>query len=172
MEEIQRAKTQTERNRLESLYGTRYTVLSRLPYFDCVKMTAIDPMHNLFCGTAKKMINIWKELDFLSKENLSKIQHQVECVVCSNDVGKLPSKIEDFNFDNFTADEAKNWTLVFSIFALKDILPTRHLEFWRSFVLACMYLCNQVILSSDIDLIDHFLLKFCRSFESFMEEIK
>ena len=53
MEEIQQAMIQTERDRLKSLYCARLTVLCQLPYFDCIKMTAIDPMHNLFCGTTK-----------------------------------------------------------------------------------------------------------------------
>ena len=122
-------------------------------------------MHNLFCGTAKKMISVWKECGFLSTQNLSKIQRLIESFVCSNDDGKLPSKIEDFNFDNLTADEVKNWTLVFSIVALKDILPERHLDCCRSFVIACIYLCDKVTLKSDIEIIDHLLLKFCRRFE-------
>ena len=35
---------------LESQFGTRYTVLSLLPYYDTIRMPIIDPMHNLFMG--------------------------------------------------------------------------------------------------------------------------
>ncbi|KAL6309872.1 hypothetical protein BKA93DRAFT_814244 [Sparassis latifolia] len=31
-------------------HATRYTELSRLPYFDLVRQIVIDPMHNLFLG--------------------------------------------------------------------------------------------------------------------------
>lgn len=31
-------------------FATRYTQLSRLPYFNIVEQVIIDPMHNLFLG--------------------------------------------------------------------------------------------------------------------------
>ena len=31
-------------------HATRYTQLSRLPYFDLVNQIVVDPMHNLFLG--------------------------------------------------------------------------------------------------------------------------
>ena len=39
--------------RQQELEGCRYSVLLDLPYFDPVRMTIIDPMHNLYLGTAK-----------------------------------------------------------------------------------------------------------------------
>ena len=33
--------------------GCRYSVLVDLPYFDPIRMLLIDPMHNLYMGTAK-----------------------------------------------------------------------------------------------------------------------
>ena len=50
MLEIMQCKTKTEKEAMESTYGTRYTVLARLPYYDTIRMAVIDPMHNLFCG--------------------------------------------------------------------------------------------------------------------------
>lgn len=50
MAEILTARTPTQRDQLESKYGTRYSVLSELPYIDLVAMTIVDPMHNLFLG--------------------------------------------------------------------------------------------------------------------------
>lgn len=52
--------TPTKRAEKESLYGTRYTALMLLPYFNCVKFHVVDPMHNLFLGTARHMVkNLW-----------------------------------------------------------------------------------------------------------------
>ena len=45
--------SQEDADRLTSLYETRYTELDRLPYFDCVCFTIVGPMHDLFLGTAK-----------------------------------------------------------------------------------------------------------------------
>lgn len=35
----------------ESQPGVRYSILMALPYFDPIRFTAIDSMHNLFLGT-------------------------------------------------------------------------------------------------------------------------
>ena len=69
-------------------------------------MCIIDPMHNLFLGTAKKMFKIWCENDILAKEKLQEVQERIENVeVVSNHGG-------------FTASQWKNWVLYYSLFAL------------------------------------------------------
>ncbi|KIJ11917.1 hypothetical protein PAXINDRAFT_83790, partial [Paxillus involutus ATCC 200175] len=40
----------TSRKNFVKLHATRFTQLSRLPYFDLVNQVVIDPMHNLFLG--------------------------------------------------------------------------------------------------------------------------
>jgi hypothetical protein len=42
--------TPTARKNFVKEHATRYTQLSRLPYFDLVEQIVIDPMHNLFLG--------------------------------------------------------------------------------------------------------------------------
>lgn len=54
------AATQAERNTLERQNGTRWSELHRLAYFDIVRCTVIDPMHNLYAGTAKRMVELWQ----------------------------------------------------------------------------------------------------------------
>lgn len=64
---------------LEQRYGTRYTELMLLPYFDCVRFHIIDPMHNLFTETAKHIMkNVWldPEKPLLDKDNLQRIQEK------------------------------------------------------------------------------------------------
>jgi hypothetical protein len=46
--------TNTARNNFVHDNATRYTELSRLPYFDLVEQIAIDPMHNLFLGVCSQ----------------------------------------------------------------------------------------------------------------------
>jgi len=36
-------------------HATRYTELSRLPYFNLVDQVVIDPMHNLFLGNVLRL---------------------------------------------------------------------------------------------------------------------
>ena len=76
---IQQAKNKTERNKLESEFGCRYSVLLQLPYFDPICMLIIDPMHNIFLGSAKHMKNIWLNDDkpFITPNQLQNMQ---DCV--------------------------------------------------------------------------------------------
>ena len=41
-------KINTEREKLESETGVRYSVVLELLYYDAIRMVLIDPMHNLF----------------------------------------------------------------------------------------------------------------------------
>ena len=50
---IKNLKTLTAIEKEESNSGCRYSELLLLPYFNAPKMLIIDPMHNLFLGTAK-----------------------------------------------------------------------------------------------------------------------
>ena len=45
--------TKTRRQNAESKLGCKYSVLLKLPYFDAPRMLIVDPMHNLFLGSAK-----------------------------------------------------------------------------------------------------------------------
>ena len=58
---VLRAKTRIEHDALAKKYGLYYSVLLELSYLDCIRFTVIDPMHNLFLGTAKSMFKLWME---------------------------------------------------------------------------------------------------------------
>lgn len=159
--------TLKERQEVESKYGTRYTELMRLPYFDCVRFTIVDPMHNLFLGSAKHIMqNVWLNgpNPLLSDGQLKKIQDKVDKVRFPSSLGRLPNKIS-ISFGGFTADQWKTWTLVMSIYALKGELPDEHLEVWRAFVIACMLLCRTFVTVSDVMEADSLLKTFCVKFE-------
>ena len=57
---------------LAAKYGVYYSSLLQLEYFDAVRFTAIDPMHNLFLGTAKHQFKLWVKNNFLTKKDRSK----------------------------------------------------------------------------------------------------
>ena len=42
--------------RLCSELGARYSVLQELEYFDCIRYFVVDPMHNLYLGTAEECV--------------------------------------------------------------------------------------------------------------------
>lgn len=59
---------------MESELGCRYSILLELPYFDAPKMLALDPMHNLFLGSAKHMIRIWIRKGLIGSSKFDTIQ--------------------------------------------------------------------------------------------------
>ena len=54
---------------------------------------------------------------------------------------------------------------MYSLFALKGVLPDKHLEYWRYFVLACKSPGKRVLTVDDIELGDRYLMEFCKAFE-------
>lgn len=68
----------TARDAIERDHGVRYSVLNELPYFNPPRMCVVDPMHNLFLGTAKHMIEVWKSLKFLVDRDFAEIQRRVD----------------------------------------------------------------------------------------------
>lgn len=106
-------RTKAERQKLESESGFRYTVLLRLPYFDTSRMLAIDPMHNLFLGSAKHVLkHIWIDKGIISTESYELIQNHIDLCKVPSDIGRIPHKIFS-GFSSFTADQFKNWILYF-----------------------------------------------------------
>ncbi len=162
---IKKCQTKVSQEKKESELGCRYIILIDLPYFDAVRMHVIDPMHNLYSGPGKQMINIWIKNGSLITSHFVEIQKFVDSIVVPSDVGRIPRKIGS-SFSGFKADQFKNWITIYSIPALYDIIPREQLECWRHFVLSCRILCKQNLSPSDVNLADALLLQFCNKVEA------
>lgn len=157
------AKTIAERTKIEREYGVRFTELLRLPYFNTVRFSVIDPMHNILLGSSKHIISLWKDLGLLKDSDNQKIQTLVDKFVTPSDVGRIPYKIAS-GFSLFTADQWKNWILIFSLVALKEInLPDSHYQCWYIFVEACHFICSRAISLDNVMQLDSLLIRFCNS---------
>ena len=162
---VLQACTKQNRTELESSLGCCCSSLLRLPYFDPITMVIIDSMHNLFLGTAKKMLEIWQDNGLLNKHHFEKIQNFVDSVNVPSDIGRIPHKISS-GFANFTADQFKNWVNIYSVPALFNVLPLEHLECWCHFVLACRIICKPIVDNRDVILLDTLLLRSCQKVET------
>lgn len=68
-------------------------------------MIIIDPMHNLFLGTAKHIAkNVWMKKDFLTESSNPIMQKVIDDMKVPPDVGRIAGKIAS-GFDHFTADQ-------------------------------------------------------------------
>ena len=157
--------TKSSRQEVESETGFRNTVLLQLPYFDSCRMLLVDPMHNLYLGSAKHVLKaIWIEKNLLTEADFETIQKRVDKCCVPTDIGRIPHKILS-GFSSFTADQFKNWVIHFSLIALRGILVDDHLECWKHFVLACRILSQTKLSQDDVILADALLLRFCRRIE-------
>ena len=95
-QEILAEDTYQGRENKQTKYGTRYTELMKLEYFDCIRFTIIDPMHNLhvFLGTAKHLMkNVWLPNKILKQNDLKSIQELLDSMKVPSNIGRIPNKI-------------------------------------------------------------------------------
>ena len=116
---VKLAKAKQDKEACEKSTGVRYTELLRLSYSKPIRFVAIDPMHNLFLGTAKYVLKtLWIDEEFennakvLSKAQLRTIQTRIDSVKPPSRLGRLPMKISS-SFSGFTAEQWKSWTTVY-----------------------------------------------------------
>ena len=153
--------TLTSRSKAELEHGCRYSALLDLPYFDPIKMLMIDPMHNLFMGTAKHFFfNILIGRGILNKAALETIKSRLRSATVPSGLGRLPTSINTGTF--LTAEQWMNWTLYFSIYCLHDLIRKDYIECWRHFVLASSKLCQYSVTQDDLSVADALLLRFCK----------
>ena len=163
---VKLAKTKQDKEACTKSTGVRYTELLRLSYYKPIRFVAIDPMHNLFLGTAKHVPKtLWIDEEFgnnakvLPKAQLRSIQTRIDSVKPPSRLGKLSLKIAS-SFSGFKTEQWKSWTTVYSPFALRD-LPSPHLNCWLDFVASCRILCNRVLTNDDVDSAHYLLQSFC-----------
>lgn len=127
------AETKQQQKAIQKEYGLRYSALIELPYFDPIRHTVIDPMHNLFLGTAKHCLDLWMKREILTKSDIEKIENHMSHLYAPHSVGRLPLKIGT-GFSGFTADQWRNWTVGFSAIVLRGVLPAEHLRYCGCFL--------------------------------------
>ena len=169
---VQRSKaatTRTERDKIQQEAGVRYSELLRLPYFDIVRYHLVDPMHNLFLGTAKKMLTLWKEHGFIDDHKFQEIQDQIDVINPPPNIGRIPHKIAA-GFAGFTAEQWMLWTTLYSPLVLNGVLPQVHYTHWCLFSRACSLLCRSYVHAADVENADELLLTFCTQFQELYGE--
>ena len=162
--EHKNCNTLTDQKKIERDYGCRYSVLLELPYYDIIKFCVIDPMHNLLLGTAKHILSVWLSIGVITKNDFLSIQEKVDAFITPSGIGRIPSKIAS-GFSSFTAEQWRNWTLIYSLYALKGILPHNHYDCWLMFVKATNILCQRQISLQELEEGDSLLMGFCEVFE-------
>ena len=171
VEAVLREVTKTGCKSKETEKGVRYSVLIDLPYFDPCKFVAVDSMHNLFLGMAKHTFATWIEAGILRNKSLKIIEKRIKQFNIPIDVGRIPSNIKA-SYKSFTANQWKNWIVIYSLVVLKDLMPVEHLRCWQLFVRSCIILCCYCIRHSDIPVAYVLLEQFCCQFTTLYGDAK
>ena len=124
-------------------------------------------MHNMYLGISRRILHQWLESGLLSHADLQKIQQRVDRGLSSGSIGRIPRKIA-LDFSNLTADEWKNWTILFSFIALFDLLPPEHLQCRQLYVSGCSILSSSIISQDDIDEAHRLLSSFFTTAEELL----
>ena len=160
LREINQIRVKSVRKKLESARGARMSILTRLPYFDVVTQHVVDPMHNLFLGTAKKMIDIWVKREKMNKKTFPKIDEIIATAFSvPGDVGRVPNHFAS-NWGCFTAHQWMMWTLIYSQFVLEEVLHEEDWQCWMIFVKAVKKIVKPVVSQDDIDSADRLFQVF------------
>ncbi|OAD72122.1 hypothetical protein PHYBLDRAFT_170017 [Phycomyces blakesleeanus NRRL 1555(-)] len=131
---------------------------------DCNKCTVIDPMHNLYLGTAKRIMEKWRSSGLITDAHSAEMQLDADKLVLPEDYTPLGTKIER-GFPFMKADEWKSWCLVYSPVLLRGRLPEAHPGNWTTFVNAYQYLSMPSISMAHLDEAHQSLEAFCRECE-------
>ncbi|PFX13057.1 hypothetical protein AWC38_SpisGene22896 [Stylophora pistillata] len=83
---VKNCKSQYASDKLASELGCRYTNLLELPYYASIEMCIIDPRHNLFLGTAKRVLTKWIKDALITKEGLQITEARTEEVSSLSDI--------------------------------------------------------------------------------------
>ena len=142
--ELLKETTKTGMRKAESTRGVRYSALLALPYFNPVRFTVVDVMHNLFLGTGKYVFKLWLATEILTKDSLKEIERRIRTFSVPGSVGRLPINITS-NHGGYTASQWQSWITLYSPVVLKGLLPTEHFQCWLLFVRACSILSERVV---------------------------
>lgn len=130
-------------------------------------MLIIDPMHNLYLGTAKHVLStIWVKGNIFDSKVLDVINERILLLQIPPEVrfNRLPAYMH--NSSSLTAEQWMIWVNYYSIYCLNEVISSQHLESWRLFVLASRLLCKTNLTVEDVSLADALLLRFCKEFQS------
>jgi hypothetical protein len=172
--EWRRCKSNAERGRFVKENGVRWSEILRLPYFDLIRFLVVDPMHCLFLGIAKWITKrIWIDEGILTEKDLQSIQKKMNGFEIPSDLGRIPGKIHcGEGFSNFTADQWRNFFLIYATVVLWDHLPAKDRKILTYFVRVCTILVKRIVEVGDMKEAHEELIKIIKLIEEHYGEGK
>ncbi|KAK3919975.1 Chaperone protein DnaJ [Frankliniella fusca] len=128
------------------------SILCQMPWFDIVDFLDADVMHiimnvgKLFCKLWFKTKNDGKPFN-ISKE-INQVNARLNSFHPTSEISRAPRSLE--HYPDFKAHEWAVWILIYSIVALKGILPKKYFEHWALLVSALSRLTQNSVRVSEV----------------------
>lgn len=134
---------------------------------DYVIGIAIDSMHALYEGVAKKLMRLWFDSQFsTSPFSLRKVMAEIDSLFIAikppKFIHRLPGSI--FKYHNWKASEFKNWLFYFSVPILKDFMRPDFFHHYLLFVSSISILNKSRICNTQLDQARYNLNKFVQQY--------
>jgi len=119
---------------------------------DPIRFAVVDPMHCLFLGVAKWIIqSIFIKEKKLNSEQLRAAQIRMDNVQLPSDIGRIPPKIAiGEGFSKLTADQWKTFIMIYATTILWDMLDDNNRKILGHFVRACNLLVVRFVTEDDL----------------------
>jgi Transposase family tnp2 len=145
--------TEDSRRNHVSQHFVRWSEIYRLPYFNPVRFCIVDPMHCLFLGVAKWIVEkLWIEGGILDNDKLKIMQEQANKIEIASNLGRRPTRINTGDgFSNYTADMWKTFILIYAIPITWDFLTDIDRKILINFVYACKILINRQLKKNELN---------------------
>jgi hypothetical protein len=166
--EWRKCKNNEARKRHARKTHVRWSEMLRLPYFDPIRFLPVDPMHNLFIGIASLIVKrLWIGHGKLTSEDLTEIQKHMNKIHPPSEIGRIPHKIDiGEGFSNLTANEWKNFFLIYARVVLWNFLDQEDRKILIHFSQACSILVRRIVTSENLDAAHDHLIELLRLIET------
>ena len=91
------------------------------------------------------------------------MQNRFDHLITPNCIDRIPLKLSS-GFSQLKADEWKNRTHVYSIYALNILPPEKHLQCWSLFVHSLKVFCKKAITVAKCLHANEVFIRFCQDF--------
>ena len=146
-----------------------YTHFSK--YVEFPKGEIVDPLHLIYEGTFKSMIQDWFDTKNNSSEfylgsvlNIAKINELLPNVKFPSDYPRSQREIQKFSY--CTANEIKHFMLNVAIYALETMLPPKYYDHLCLYVTFVRLLSQPKIANTDIENASELINEFVKQFSS------
>ena len=163
------APSASAREKLAKASGCRWTSLYLLPYYDSVTFLAIDAMHNLYMGVAKKILKVWSLKELVDFEELEK---RCKALNVPRGIGRVLSsfqnkdkKLKKKKLESLKAEEMMSFVTIYSDQLLSGLIDAKNYQMWKYFSAACRGSSGRMLYRIEIPRLQESYYNFLKTFE-------